>query len=380
MPGIDIPFNRPYLVGTEVGYIQEACARGHLSGNGWFTKQCHGLLESIYGGKVLLTSSATAALEMSAILAGLGPGTEVIMPSYTFTSTANAFVLRGAVPVFVDIRPDTLNVDETLIEEAITPRTRAILVVHYGGVGCEMQPIMQIAERHGLVVIEDAAHAFGGRYRGRPLGGIGHMAALSFHETKNVMAGEGGALIINDPRWIERAEIVWEKGTDRIRFARGEVSKYTWIDVGSSFLPSEIIAAVLWGQLEARASIQAARWSVWRRYDAALRPLAADGVIQVPHIPEHCDANAHVYYVVLPSEQARDAMIADAAERGVQMVIHYVPLHLSQAGRRFGRAHGKLRVTEDLAARLLRLPLWIGLGAEATDRVLGCFPMLQRTT
>jgi len=205
------------------------------------------------------------------------------------------------------------------------------------------------------------------------------MAALSFHETKNVMAGEGGALIINDPRWIERAEIVWEKGTDRMRFARGEVSKYTWIDLGSSFLPSEIIAAVLWGQLEARAGIQAARWNVWRRYDAALRPLATDGVIQVPHIPEHCEANAHVYYVVLPSEQARDAMIADAARQGVQMVIHYVPLHLSQAGRRFGRAHGQLRVTEDLAARLLRLPLWIGLDAAATDRVLGCFPMLQRT-
>ena len=379
MPGIDIPFNRPYLVGTELGYIQEACARGHLSGNGWFTRQCHGLLESIFGGKVLLTQSATAALEMSAILAGLGPGDEVIMPSYTFTSTANAFVLRGAVPVFVDIRPDTLNVDETLIEAAITPRTRAILVVHYGGVGCEMLPIMQIAERHGLVVIEDAAHAFGGRYRGRPLGGIGHMAALSFHETKNVMAGEGGALIINDPRWVERAEIVWEKGTDRMRFARGEVAKYTWIDLGSSFLPSEIIAAVLWGQLEARASIQAARWAVWRRYDAALRPLAADGAIGVPHIPDHCEANAHVYYVVLPSEQARDAMITDAARRGVQMVIHYVPLHLSRAGQRFGRAHGRLRNTEDLSARLLRLPLWIGLDTEATDRVLGCFPMLQRT-
>jgi len=379
MPGIDIPFNRPHLVGTELGYIQEAVVRGHLSGNGWFTKQCHAVLESIFGGKVLLTQSATAALEMSAILAGLGPGDEVIMPSYTFTSTANAFVLRGAVPVFVDIRPDTLNVDEALIEGAITPRTRAILVVHYGGVGCEMLPIMRIAERHGLLVIEDAAHAFGGRYRDRPLGGIGHMAALSFHETKNVMAGEGGALIINDPRWIERAEIVWEKGTDRMRFARGEVSKYTWIDLGSSFLPSEIIAAVLWGQLEARAGIQAARWNVWRRYDAALRPLATDGVIQIPHIPEHCEANAHVYYVVLPSEQARDAMIADAARQGVQMVIHYVPLHLSQAGRRFGRAHGQLRVTEDLAARLLRLPLWIGLDAAATDRVLGCFPMLQRT-
>jgi dTDP-4-amino-4,6-dideoxygalactose transaminase len=259
----------------------------------------------------------------------------------------------------------------------MTLRTRAIVVVHYGGVACEMRPIMQLAERHGLVVIEDAAHAFGGRYRGRPLGGIGHMAALSFHETKNVMAGEGGALILNDPRWIERAEIVWEKGTDRMRFARGEVSKYTWIDLGSSFLPSEITAAILWGQLEARSSIQAARWAVWRRYDAALRPLAEEGAIGVPHIPAHCEGNAHLYYVVLSSEQARDALIADAARRGVQMVIHYVPLHLSQAGRRFGRAHGHLRQTEDLARRLLRLPLWIGLESEATDRVLGCFPMLQ---
>jgi len=379
MPGIDIPFNRPYLVGTEIGYIQEACARGHLSGNGWFTKQCHGVLESMLGGKVLLTQSATAALEMAAILTDLRPGDEVIMPSYTFTSTANAFVLRGAIPVFVDIRADTLNVDEALIEEAITSRTRAILVVHYGGVGCEMGPIMKIAEQHGLVVIEDAAHALGGSYRGRPLGGIGHLAALSFHETKNVMAGEGGALVINDPRWIERAEVVWEKGTDRTRFARGEVAKYTWIDIGSSFLPSEIIAAVLWGQLEARASIQAARWVVWRRYDASLRPLADDGVIGVPHIPAHCEANAHLYYALLPSEQARDALIADAALRGVQMVIHYVPLHLSQAGRRFGRTYGRLANTEDLASRLVRLPLWIGLDTAASDRVLSCFPMLSRT-
>jgi dTDP-4-amino-4,6-dideoxygalactose transaminase len=255
--------------------------------------------------------------------------------------------------------------------------TRAFLVVHYGGVGCEMLPIMRLAERHGLVVIEDAAHAFGGRYRGRPLGGIGHLAALSFHETKNVMAGEGGALVINDSRWNERAEIIWEKGTDRMRFARGEIAKYTWIDIGSSFLPSEITAAVLWGQLEARTSIQAARWAVWRRYDAALRPLADDRAFGIPHIPAHCEANAHLYYVVLPSEQERDALIADAARRGVQMVIHYVPLHLSQAGRRFGRVHGHLQTTEHVAARLVRLPLWIGLDTAATDTVLGCFPMLR---
>ncbi len=379
MPSIEIPFNRPYLVGTELDYIRQACARGHLSGNGRFTRQCHEALEGIVGGKVLLTHSGTAALDMAAILAGVGPGDEVIMPSYTFTSTANAFVLRGAVPVFVDIRADTLNLDEALVEAAVTPRTKAIVVVHYGGVGCEMAPIMEIAERHRLVVIEDAAHALGGRYRGRPLGGIGHLAALSFHETKNVMAGEGGALVVNDSRWIERAEVVWEKGTDRMRFARGEVAKYTWNDVGSSFLPSEIIAAVLWGQLEARTSIQAARWEVWRRYDAMLRPLSRDGVIRVPHIPAHCEANAHLYYVVLPSEEARDTLIADAARRGVQMVIHYVPLHLSQAGRRFGRVHARLPNTEEVAARLVRLPLWIGLDTAATDKVLGCFPMLSRT-
>src|SRR2546430_6683199 len=237
MPDIEIPFNRPFLVGTEPEYIRQACARGHLSGNGWFTQKCHQALEDIVGGRVLLTHSGTAALEMAAILAEVGPGDEVIMPSYTFASTANAVVLRGAVPVFVDIRAETLNVDEDLIEAAITPRTKAIVVVHYGGVGCEMAPIMNIAERHRLVVIEDAAHAFGARYRGRPLGGIGHLAAFSFHETKNVIAGDGGALVVNDSRLIERAEIVWEKGTDRVRFARGEVAKYTWNDVGSSFLP-----------------------------------------------------------------------------------------------------------------------------------------------
>ena len=357
-----VPFNRPYLVGTEMNYVHEACARGHLSGDGLFTKRCQTRIEELIGcRKALLTQSGTAALEMAAILADVQPGDEVIMPSYTFVSTANAFVLRGATPVFVDIRTDTLNIDESSIERAISPRTRAIVVVHYAGVGCEMDRIMRVANGHGLLVIEDAAHGFGAKYRGRPLGSIGHLAAFSFHETKNIHSGEGGALLINDARFVERAEVIWEKGTDRVKFARGEVSKYTWVDVGSSFLPSEITAAFLWAQLEAVDEIAAERLAIWERYDALFRPHAEEGSCQVPFIPSHCMHNAHMYYLLLPTEAARDRLIQKAASYGIQIVIHYIPLHTSNAGLRYGRVSGEVANTENAARRLARLPLWIGI-------------------
>lgn len=358
-----IPFNKPHVTGHEHRYIQDAIERGHLSGNGHYSKLCQGWLEQRLGApKVLLTHSCTAALEMAAILADIGPGDEVIMPSFTFVSTANAFVLRGATPVFVDVREDTFNLDERLIESAITPRTKAIVPVHYAGVGCDMAAIMAIAERHGLIVIEDAAQALMADQAGRPLGSWGHLAAFSFHETKNVISGEGGALVVNDPAFVERAEIIREKGTNRSQFLRGQVDKYTWVDVGSSFLPSDILAAFLWSQLEEADAITRARLALWDRYHAALAPLEADGRLRRPVVPAESRHNAHMYYVLLNDGETRDRVLKALNAAGVNAVFHYVPLHSAPAGQRHARAHGELPMTDHAGARLLRLPLWVGLG------------------
>jgi dTDP-4-amino-4,6-dideoxygalactose transaminase len=354
-----IGFNRPTITGKEFAYIREALENHHISGDGLFTRRCHAWLREQTGAPgALLTHSCTAALEMAALLCELGPGDEVIMPSYTFTSTANAAVLRGAVPVFVDIRADTLNLDEALIEQAITPRTRAIFVVHYAGGACEMMAILDIAKRHNLLVVEDAAQALMSTYRGRPLGSFGHLAAFSFHETKNLISGEGGALIVNDPRFMERAEIVREKGTNRSSFFRGEVDKYTWVDVGSSYLPSDIIAAYLLAQFENAAGLLEGRRVLWNRYHEGLANLEHAGFVRRPIVPEGCLHNAHLYYLLLPDPARRTALIAWLKEAGIVAPFHYVPLHSAPAGRRFGRAAGSLAVTEDVAERLLRLPLW----------------------
>jgi dTDP-4-amino-4,6-dideoxygalactose transaminase len=357
-----IPFNKPFMTGRELWYIAQAHTNGHLSGDGQFTKRCHGWIERSTGTRrALLTHSCTAALEMAALLAELEPGDEVIMPSYTFVSTANAFVMRGAVPVFVDIRPDTLNIDETRIEAAITPRTKLILPVHYAGVACEMDTIMDIAGRHGLLVVEDAAQGIMSTYKGRALGTIGHLGAYSFHETKNIIAGEGGALLVNDPALAERAEIIREKGTNRGQFFRGQVDKYTWVDIGSSYLPGEVIAAFLWAQMEEADSITRRRLALWDAYHAALAPLEAAGQLRRPLVPDDCAHNAHMYYIVLDSLEQRGAVIDSMKAQGVNTVFHYVPLHSAPAGRKFGRAHGDLRHTDQLSERLLRLPLWVGL-------------------
>lgn len=359
------PFNRPYMTGREFVYIAEAHANGMLAGDGPFTKLCHEHLQKQFGvATALLTHSCTAALELSALLARIEPGDEVIMPSYTFTSTANAFVLRGGVPVFVDIRPDTLNLDETLVEAAITPRTKAIVPVHYAGVACEMDTLMDIARRHRLMVIEDAAQGVGSTYRGRPLGSIGDLGCLSFHETKNVISGEGGALLTNDHALAERAEIIREKGTNRSAFFRGQVDKYTWVDVGSSYLPGELIAAFLWAQLQQGDDITRRRLGIWRHYHEKLAVLEERGWIRRPIVPEGCVHNAHMYYVLLPSLAQRQEVIRRMRERGVSPVFHYVPLHSAPAGRRFARAHGSMQRTDELSDRLLRLPLWIGVDRE----------------
>lgn len=365
-----IPYNRPHLTGRELSYIQQAADAGQLAGNGQFTKRCQEWLQSRIGApRVLLTHSCTAALEMSALLLDLEPGDEVIMPSFTFVSTANAFVLRGATPVFVDIRRDTLNIDERLIEAAITPRTRAIVPVHYAGVGCDMDAIRAIAGRHGLAVVEDAAQGLLAAYRGKPLGSMGQLAALSFHETKNVICGEGGALIVNDERLADRAEIIWEKGTNRSRFFRGQVDKYTWVDLGSSYLPGELIAAFLWAQLEEAAAMTEARLALWRRYEAACARLAELG-ITAPQIPADRTHNAHLFYVLLPPHVPQAQVIADLKARGIMAVFHYVPLHASPAGRRFGRAASAMDVTDEVSARLVRLPLWLGMAETAPDMVV----------
>lgn len=349
------------MTGRELWNIAQAHARGHLAGDGAFTRQCHAWLEQRTGScKALLTHSCSAALEMAAILANIGHGDEAIMPSYTFVSSANAFVLRGGVPVFVDIRPDTLNIDERQIEQAITERTRAIVPVHYAGVGCDMDAIMAIAKRHGLLVIEDAAQGIMASYRGRPLGSIGHFGALSFHETKNIISGEGGALLINDPVFIERAEIIREKGTNRSKFFRGEVDKYTWVDIGSSFLPSELVAAFLLAQMEEADAILDRRLKLWEYYHGRFAGLEAAGVLRRPAIPADCLHNAHMYYIILPDRSARTCLIDSLKERGIHSVFHYVPLHSSPMGRRVGRTVGSMEVTDAMSERLLRLPLWIG--------------------
>jgi len=367
-----IPFNKPFTIADELANIASAVRQGHIAGDGPYTHRCHEWLErNLTARKALLTHSCTAALEMSAILCDLAPGDEVILPSFTFVSTANAFVLRGAVPVFVDIRRDTLNIDERLIENAITPRTRAIVPVHYAGVACEMDVIMQIAERHGLVVAEDAAQAILAEYKGRKLGAIGHLGCLSFHETKNVISGEGGALLVNDERFVERAEIVREKGTNRSKFFRGEVDKYTWVDIGSSYLPSELIGAFLWAQLEHAVEIIAKRRALCAQYRAGLAELEESGHVALPQpAPDGINPNGHMFYVLTRDLVERTALIEHLRARGIYAVFHYVPLHSSPAGRRFGRASGELAVTDEVSSRLVRLPLYYELTESDVEQVV----------
>ncbi|MBZ9601974.1 dTDP-4-amino-4,6-dideoxygalactose transaminase [Phyllobacterium chamaecytisi] len=366
-----IPFNWPHMTGKELYYIAESHFNGRLAGDGPFTKRCHEWLETqVECNKALLTHSCTAALEMAALLLDISPGDEVIMPSYTFVSTANAFVLRGGVPVFVDIREDTLNIDERLIEAAITSRTRAIAVVHYAGVACDMDAIMEIARRHKIRVVEDAAQGVMATYKGRPLGSIGDLGAYSFHETKNVISGEGGALLVNNADFVQRAEIIREKGTDRSSFFRGQVDKYTWQEVGSSFLPGEIIAAFLWAQLEDAKAITTRRLDSWNWYHSALAPLEAVGALRRPIVPHDCEHNAHMYYVLLAAKIDRQAVLDELRTHDVDAVFHYIPLHSSPAGKRYGRVHGNLNQTDELSARLIRLPLWAGLPQEQQERVV----------
>lgn len=366
-----VPFNRPSMVGRELEYIVEAVHSGRLAGDGLFTRRCEQWLQGKTAAhRVLLTHSCTAALEMAAMLCGVGPGDEVIMPSFTFVSTANAFALRGAVPVFVDVRPDTLNLDERLIEQAVTERTRAIVPVHYAGVSCDMQAIGRIAARYRLRIVEDAAQALGATYRGESLGTLGDLGCWSFHETKNFISGEGGALVVQDPELIERAEIVREKGTDRSRFFRGQVDKYTWIDIGSSYLPSELVAAYLFAQLERADVILAKRRAIFEFYKEALAPLEAEGLVRLPCVPVDCEPNGHLFYVLLPTEAQRDAMLARLNAAGVNVVFHYVPLHESPAGRMFGRRGSDLSVTEQASRRLLRLPCYFELTESQQQHVV----------
>jgi dTDP-4-amino-4,6-dideoxygalactose transaminase len=366
-----IPFNRPGLVGDELRYARESVEAGRISGDGPFTEKCHALLEQVFGApRVLLTTSCTTALEVAALLLEIEPGHEVIMPSFTFVSTANAFVLRGARPVFVDIHPDTLNLDERQLESLITPRTRAIVAMHYAGVGCEMDAIVGIASRHGLHLVEDNAHGLFGRYRGRPLGTFGCLAAQSFHETKNVSCGEGGALVVNDPRYIERAEIIREKGTNRSRMFRGLVDKYTWVDVGTSALPSDIQAAFLYAQLERREVIQAKRWQIWEGYARGLRTWAEPRGIRLPIVPAHCEQPYHMFYLLTASGQQRARLIAHLGERGILAVFHYIPLHLSEMGQRVGGKPGDCPVTEEVSERILRLPFYNTLSEEDQAEVV----------
>jgi dTDP-4-amino-4,6-dideoxygalactose transaminase len=365
-----VPFNVPPLAGRELEYIEEVMGRREFSGNGSFTARCHAWLKARIGVEALLTQSCTAALEMAAILAQIEPGDEVIMPSFTFVSTANAVVLRRGVPVFVDVRPDTLNIDETAIEAAITPRTKAICVVHYAGICAEMDRVTEIARRHGLLVVEDAAQALLSTYRGRPAGALGDLGCFSFHETKNVMSGEGGALTVADPALVERAWVIWEKGTNRRAHKLGQIDKYTWVDCGSSFLPSELTAAVLLAQLEEAHRFNAERRAVWDRYHACFAGLEAEGVLRRPAPPEHCVHNGHLYYLLLRDEESRDGLLHSLQQEGISAPFHYVPLHSSPAGRRYGRAAGSLQVTESAGERLLRLPLHAGMALSAADHVV----------
>ncbi len=367
-----IPFNRPHMTGNELRYIAEVQQRGQLAGDGPFTKRCQQWIEEQSGTpRALLTHSCTAALEMAALMLDIQPGDEIIMPSYTFVSTANAFVLRGGVPVFVDIRADTLNLDETLIEAAITPRTRAIVPVHYAGVACEMDRIMEIAAKHKLAVVEDAAQGMMAQYKGRTLGAIGDFGCYSFHETKNLISGEGGALLVNDMSGVVRAETIREKGTDRSRFLRGEVDKYTWQDVGSSFLPGELIAAFLWAQLEDATRITTERLALWDRYHALCAPLEEAGLLRRPIIPADCTHNAHMYYVLLAPELDRQHLLSQFRAAKMHPVFHYVPLHSAPAGRRFGRTSGAMTQTDTLSERVVRLPMWLGLSVDEQQRIVG---------
>lgn len=366
-----IPFNKAGLVGREQEYIAQAIERGHISGNGYFSRRCHDLLKRELGvHKALLTTSCTDALEMAALLLNVQPGDEVIVPSFTFVSTINAFVLHGARPVFVDVRPDTLNLDETKLEAAITPRTRAIVPVHYAGVGCEMEAILEIARHHGVAVVEDNAHGLFASYRGRLLGTMGCLATQSFHETKNFTCGEGGALLINDPQYSERADIIWEKGTNRNQFFRGQVDKYTWVDVGSSYLMADTQAAFLYAQLEARELIQAKRQRVWEYYNARLSRWAHDNGVRLPIVPPHCTQSYHMFYLLLPSLQERQGLIDYLKAHDVLSVFHYLPLHLSDMGRRFGGRPGDCPVTEDASDRLLRLPFYNDLTESDQERIV----------
>lgn len=370
-PSRNMPFNLPTLIGKEVEYINEVLAGDHASGNGRFTELAQSELERILaGGKALLTTSCSTALEMAAILSGIGPGDEVILPSYTFTSTANAIVLRGATPVFVDVRADTLNIDERLIEAAVTPRTKAIAVVHYAGVGCEMDSILATADKHGLVVVEDAAQALCATWRGQPLGRQGALSAFSFHETKNVISGEGGALIVNREDLIERAEIIWEKGTNRVKFKRGETSKYNWVDIGGSYLPSELTAAFLYAQLQKAADATQRRLTLWQRYWQAFSGVEAEGLCARPYCPPHCAHNGHIFYLMAPSSAIRERWIEGFRAARINAPFHYVPLHSAPAGRRFGRTSGALTVTDDIASRLIRLPLHLQLSESQQDYVI----------
>jgi len=368
---IRVDFNRPAPVGNEFEYMRQAVENAHISGDGAFTKKCHAFLESELGvAKALLTTSCTHALEMSAILLDIKPGDEVIIPDFTFVSTVNAFVLRGAKPVFLDIRPDTLNLDETKLEAAITPRTKSIVPVHYAGVGCDMDVIMNVAARRNIAVVEDNAHGLFGKYKGKYLGTFGAAATQSFHETKNFSCGEGGALLINDPFLAERAEIIREKGTNRSRFFRGQVDKYTWVDIGSSYLPSDLLAAFLYAQFEQREKIQSHRKIVWEMYHAALKDWAETCGVQLPHIPEGCEQTYHMFYMLLPDLDLRQRLIMHLRERGIYSVFHYLPLHLSDMGQGFGYHAGDCPVTEQVSDRLIRLPFYNSLTSDDQEQVI----------
>jgi dTDP-4-amino-4,6-dideoxygalactose transaminase len=371
MTAISIPFNKAGLRGPEFKYISQALAAGHVSGDGPFTKRCQKMLQEQLGvSRALLTTSCTHALEMAALLLRLEPGDEFIVPSFTFVSSANAFVLRGAKPVFADIRSDTLNLDEGKLEGLITPRTRAIVPVHYAGVGCEMDPILSLARRHGIPVVEDNAHGLYGKYRDRFLGTLGTLATLSFHETKNITCGEGGALLVNDPSMIERAEIIWEKGTNRSRFFRGQVDKYTWVDIGSSYVMSDILSAFLFAQLEAASLIQQRREEIWQYYYVHLQPWANQNQVKLPFVPAHCQQAYHMFYLLFPDLATRQAMIAHLKERRILSVFHYLPLHLSDMGHQFGGQLGDCPVTEWVSDRLLRLPFFNPITQADQERVV----------